>query len=104
MARVGVGSLEPGGRLRVWGTVPPQGGKGASVLRNPLCSCSPCGLGLGFICNKSLSSPSHQAESYKKKVSSKEEISLSTMELSGIVVKQGYLSKQVWLPLSQRKC
>nr|XP_038968209.1 pleckstrin-2 isoform X2 [Rattus norvegicus] len=34
------------------------------------------------------------AESYKKKVSSKEEISLSTMELSGIVVKQGYLSKQ----------
>lgn len=34
------------------------------------------------------------AESYKKKVSSKEEISLSTMELSGTVVKQGYLSKQ----------
>lgn len=34
------------------------------------------------------------AESYKKKVSSKEEINLSTMELSGIVVKQGYLSKQ----------
>nr|XP_045010412.1 pleckstrin-2 isoform X1 [Jaculus jaculus] len=34
------------------------------------------------------------AESYKKKISSREEISLSTMELSGTVVKQGYLSKQ----------
>lgn len=74
------------------------------MLRDPLCSCSPHGLDLGLVCNKPLSSPSHQAESYKKKVSSKEEISLSTMELSGIVVKQGYLSKQVWLPLSQGKC
>uniref|UniRef100_A0A667GBK3 Pleckstrin 2 n=1 Tax=Lynx canadensis TaxID=61383 RepID=A0A667GBK3_LYNCA len=34
------------------------------------------------------------AESYKKKISSKEEISLSTVELSGTVVKQGYLAKQ----------
>ncbi|XP_032964140.1 pleckstrin-2 [Rhinolophus ferrumequinum] len=34
------------------------------------------------------------AESYKKKTSPKEEISLSTMELSGTVVKQGYLAKQ----------
>jgi hypothetical protein len=28
-------------------------------------------------------------------------MSLSTMELSGAVVKQGYLAKQVWLPLSK---
>lgn len=42
--------------------------------------------------------PSHQAESCKKKISPKEEISLSTVELSGTVVKQGYLAKQVWLP------
>ncbi|XP_061285171.1 pleckstrin-2 [Bos javanicus] len=34
------------------------------------------------------------AESCKKKISPKEEISLSTMELSGTVVKQGYLAKQ----------
>ncbi|XP_073751493.1 pleckstrin-2 isoform X1 [Callorhinus ursinus] len=34
------------------------------------------------------------AESYKKKISSKEDISLSTVELSGTVVKQGYLAKQ----------
>ncbi|XP_015447413.1 pleckstrin-2 [Pteropus alecto] len=34
------------------------------------------------------------AESYKKKTSPKEEISLSTMELSGTVIKQGYLAKQ----------
>ncbi|XP_012869447.1 PREDICTED: pleckstrin-2 [Dipodomys ordii] len=34
------------------------------------------------------------AESYKKKISPKEEISLSTMELSGTVIKQGYLAKQ----------
>ncbi|KAM6201606.1 pleckstrin-2 [Rhynchocyon petersi] len=34
------------------------------------------------------------AESYKKKISPKDEISLSTMELSGTVVKQGYLAKQ----------
>ncbi|XP_004648813.1 pleckstrin-2-like, partial [Octodon degus] len=34
------------------------------------------------------------AESYKKKVAPKEEISLSSMDLSGEVVKQGYLSKQ----------
>lgn len=43
-----------------------------------------------------LVSPSYQAESCKKKISPKEEISLSTMELSGTVVKQGYLAKQVW--------
>lgn len=89
-------------QLGVWSQRegPGYGEQGASVLRNPLCSCSRHGLGLGFVCHKPLSSVSHQAESYKKKVSSKEEISLSTMELSGIVVKQGYLSKQVWLPLS----
>ncbi|XP_049754841.1 pleckstrin-2 isoform X1 [Elephas maximus indicus] len=34
------------------------------------------------------------AESYKKKINSKEEISLSTMDLSGTVIKQGYLAKQ----------
>ncbi|MBW03421.1 Pleckstrin-2, partial [Eschrichtius robustus] len=34
------------------------------------------------------------AESSKRKISSKEEISLSTVELSGTVVKQGYLAKQ----------
>uniref|UniRef100_A0A8C9QEZ5 Pleckstrin 2 n=1 Tax=Spermophilus dauricus TaxID=99837 RepID=A0A8C9QEZ5_SPEDA len=34
------------------------------------------------------------AESYRKKPSPKEEISLSTVELSGLVVKQGFLSKQ----------
>ncbi|XP_019777854.1 pleckstrin-2 isoform X2 [Lagenorhynchus albirostris] len=34
------------------------------------------------------------AESPKRKISSKEEISLSTVELSGTVVKQGYLAKQ----------
>lgn len=34
------------------------------------------------------------AESYKKKTSSREELSLCTMELSGTVVKQGYLAKQ----------
>ncbi|XP_032261250.1 pleckstrin-2 isoform X2 [Halichoerus grypus] len=34
------------------------------------------------------------AESYKKKISSREDISLSTVELSGTVVKQGYLAKQ----------
>ncbi|XP_047652949.1 pleckstrin-2 [Phacochoerus africanus] len=34
------------------------------------------------------------AESCKKKISPKEEISLSTVELSGTVVKQGYLAKQ----------
>ncbi|XP_069321163.1 pleckstrin-2 [Eulemur rufifrons] len=34
------------------------------------------------------------AESYKKKMSPKEEMSLSTVELSGMVVKQGYLAKQ----------
>lgn len=40
---------------------------------------------------------SHEAESYKKKVSLKEDINLSTMELSGTVIKQGYLAKQVRL-------
>lgn len=39
--------------------------------------------------------PFPQAESYKKKATPKEDISLSTMEFSGVVVKQGYLSKQV---------
>ncbi|XP_058914388.1 pleckstrin-2 [Kogia breviceps] len=34
------------------------------------------------------------AESPKRKISSKEEIRLSTVELSGTVVKQGYLAKQ----------
>ncbi|XP_033285244.1 pleckstrin-2 isoform X2 [Orcinus orca] len=34
------------------------------------------------------------AESPKRKISSKEEMSLSTVELSGTVVKQGYLAKQ----------
>ena len=43
-----------------------------------------------------LVSPSYQAESCKKKISPKEEISLTTMELIGTVVKQGYLAKQVW--------
>lgn len=41
-----------------------------------------------------LVSPSYQAESCKKKISPKEEVSLSIMELSGTVVKQGYLAKQ----------
>lgn len=41
---------------------------------------------------------SHEAESYKKKISLREDINLSTMELSGTVIKQGYLAKQVWLP------
>ena len=30
-------------------------------------------------------------------------MSLSTMELSGTVIKQGYLAKQVWLPLSREE-
>ncbi|KAK1339306.1 hypothetical protein QTO34_019988 [Cnephaeus nilssonii] len=34
------------------------------------------------------------AESYKQKISLREDINLSTMELSGTVVKQGYLAKQ----------
>lgn len=34
------------------------------------------------------------AESYKKKMNHKDELNLSTMELSGTVVKQGYLAKQ----------
>ena len=50
-----------------------------------------------------LVSPSYQAESCKKKISPKEEISLSTMELSGTVVKQGYLAKQVWEPWSREE-
>lgn len=41
-----------------------------------------------------LVSPSYQAESCKKKISPKEEVSLSIMELSDTVVKQGYLAKQ----------
>lgn len=48
------------------------------------------------VVTRSLVSPSYQAESCKKKISPKEEISLSTMELSGTVVKQDYLAKQVW--------
>lgn len=43
---------------------------------------------------------SHEAESYKKKISLREDINLSTVELSGTVIKQGYLAKQVWLPWS----
>lgn len=44
---------------------------------------------------------SHEAESHKQKISLREDINLSTMELSGTVIKQGYLAKQVWLPRSR---
>lgn len=40
-----------------------------------------------------------QAESYKKKINTKEQLNINILELSGTILKQGFLIKQVTMTL-----